>query len=119
MLVADASYEKVREDGAIRTQAVLIAIGINREGRRSIPAVELAGRESLSGWKELPVAYRSGHCTEWSCGQRRSCRLRRAIQEALQEAVWRRCYVHFCVMHSTIFRRIKRKNREFRNHSSV
>src|SRR4051812_20803013 len=35
-------YEKVREDGAVRSQAVLIAIGINWEGRRNILAVELA-----------------------------------------------------------------------------
>jgi transposase-like protein len=29
-LILDARYEKVREDGAVRSQAVLIAIGILR-----------------------------------------------------------------------------------------
>jgi transposase-like protein len=33
-VVLDARYEKVREDGVIRSQAVLVAIGINWEGRR-------------------------------------------------------------------------------------
>jgi hypothetical protein len=41
-LILDARYEKVREDGVIRSQAVMIAIGINWDGRRSILAVELA-----------------------------------------------------------------------------
>lgn len=45
-LILDARYEKIREDGVIRSQAVQIAIGINEEGRRQILAVELANRES-------------------------------------------------------------------------
>ncbi len=44
-LVLDARYEKVRQDGVIRSQAVQIVIGINDEGRRQILAVELANRE--------------------------------------------------------------------------
>src|SRR6059058_3705373 len=57
-LVLDARYEKVREDGAVRSQAVLVAIGISWEGKRSILAVELAHRESLSSWRELLVSLR-------------------------------------------------------------
>jgi putative transposase len=49
-LILDARYEKVREDGVIRSQAVLIAIGVDWEGRRNVLAVELANRESLSSW---------------------------------------------------------------------
>ena len=52
-LVLDARYEKVRLDGVIRAQAVLIAIGINWEGRRNVLGVELALRESTSAWKEF------------------------------------------------------------------
>ena len=37
-LILDARYEKVREDGVIRSHAVMIAIGINWDGRRSILA---------------------------------------------------------------------------------
>jgi putative transposase len=47
-VVVDARYEKIREDGVIRSQAVLVAIGINWEGRRCVLAVELANRESQS-----------------------------------------------------------------------
>ena len=52
-LILDARYEKVREDGVIRSQAVMIAIGINWDGRRTILAVELAGRESATSWRDL------------------------------------------------------------------
>ena len=49
-LILDARYEKVRLDGAIQSQAVFIAIGINGEGRRQILGVELSNRESRSSW---------------------------------------------------------------------
>ena len=95
-LILDARYEKVREDGAVRSQAVLIAIGINWEGRRNILAVELASRESLSSWKELLAGLRkrSLQGVEFVVSDDHAG-LRRAIQEALPEAVWQRCYVHF------------------------
>jgi len=54
-LILDARYEKVREDGVIRSQAVLIAIGINWEGQRQVLAVELANRESATSWKDFLV----------------------------------------------------------------
>jgi putative transposase len=86
----------VREDGAVRSQAVLIAIGINWEGGRNILAVELASRESLSSWKELlaSLRQRSLHGVEFVVSDDHAG-LRRAVQEVLPEAVWQRCYVHF------------------------
>ena len=95
-LVLDARYEKVREDGAVRSQAVLVAIGINWEGRRSVLAVELASRESVSSWKELLMSLRgrSLQGVEFVVSDDHAG-LRRAIQEVLPEAVWQRCYVHF------------------------
>ena len=35
-LILDARYEKVREEGVIRSRAVLVVIGIDWEGRRQI-----------------------------------------------------------------------------------
>ena len=85
-LILDARYEKVREDGAVRSQAVLLAIGINWEGRRNILAVELASRESVSSWKELlaGLRQRSLHGVEFVVSDDHAG-LRRAIQEALPE----------------------------------
>ena len=49
-VILDARYEKVRLDGAIQSQAVFIALGINEEGRRQVLGVELSNRESQSSW---------------------------------------------------------------------
>jgi putative transposase len=45
-LILDARYEKVREGGIVSSQAVLIAVGIDWDGRRQILGVERANRES-------------------------------------------------------------------------
>jgi putative transposase len=95
-LILDARYERVREDGAVRSQAVLVAIGISWEGRRNVLAVELAHRESACSWRELLVSLRqrSLQGVEFVVSDDHGG-LRRAIQEVLPEAVWQRCYVHF------------------------
>jgi putative transposase len=52
-LILDARYERIRERGVVRRRAVLVAIGINWEGRRNILAAELANRETTSSWREF------------------------------------------------------------------
>lgn len=52
-LILDARYEKVREDGVIRSQAVQVAIGINQDGRRCVLGGELANRESTTSWRDF------------------------------------------------------------------
>jgi putative transposase len=52
-LIIDARYEKLRENGVIRSRAVLVAIGIDWEGRRQVLGVEMANRESSTSWKEF------------------------------------------------------------------
>jgi transposase-like protein len=44
---------RLREAGVIVSQAVLIAIGIDWDGRRQVLAVELANRESRSSWRDF------------------------------------------------------------------
>lgn len=75
---------------------MLVAIGSNGEGRRSVLAVELASRESVSRWKErlLSLRSRSRHGGEFVVREDHAG-LRRALQEVLPEAVWQRCSVHF------------------------
>jgi hypothetical protein len=95
-LILDARYEKVRERGTVRSQAVLIAIGINREGRRCVLGVELANRESTTSWKDLlqGLRQRGLRGVEFVVSDDHAG-LRRAIAEVLTEATWQRCYVHF------------------------
>ena len=95
-LILDARYEKVREDGAIRSRAVLVAIGINWEGQRNVLAVDLANRESHSSWKDFLLELRKRGLREVECVVSDDhAGLKKAIQEVLPEAAWQRCYVHF------------------------
>src|ERR1700730_243289 len=95
-LILDARYEKVREGGVIRSQAVMIAIGVDWEGRRNVLAVELANRESQSSWKEfwLKLKTRGLNGVELVISDDHAG-LRKAISEIFTEAAWQRCYVHF------------------------
>ena len=95
-LILDARYEKVRLDGVIRSQAVLVAIGINWEGRREVLGVELAGRESPSSWKDFLVGLRQRGLrgVELTITDDHSG-LKRAVAEVFPESAWQRCYVHF------------------------
>lgn len=95
-LILDARYEKVREDGIIHSRAVLIAIGINWDGRREVLAVDLANRETESSWREflLRLKERGLDGVEFVVSDNHAG-LRRAIKEFFLEAAWQRCYVHF------------------------
>ena len=95
-LILDARYEKVRIDGVIRSQAVLVAIGINWEGRREVLGVELANRESLNSWKEFleGLRHRGLKGVELVITDDHSG-LKKAVAQILPEAAWQRCYVHF------------------------
>ena len=95
-LILDARYEKVRIDGVIRSQAVMVAIGITWEGRREVLAVELANRESLSSWEEFIKALKERGLSgvEYVVSDDHPG-LRSGIGKLLPEASWQRCYVHF------------------------
>ena len=95
-VILDARYEKVREDGVIRSMAVQIAIGINWEGQRQVLAVETANRESLSSWKDFLLRLKERGLTgvEFVVSDDHAG-LKKAISEVLCEAAWQRCYVHF------------------------
>ena len=72
----------------MRSQAVLVAIGIHWEGRRNVLAVEMAHRESGSSWRELLVSLRPRSLQGVEFVVSDHAGLRRAIQEVLPEAVW-------------------------------
>ena len=95
-LILDARYEKVREGGVVMSQAVLIAIGIDWDGRRQILAVDMANRESRSSWKDflLGLRRRGLNGVEFVVADDHAG-LRSAVREVLAEAAFQRCYVHF------------------------
>jgi putative transposase len=95
-LILDARYEKVRETGVIASQAVLIAIGVDWDGRRQVLGVELANRESRSSWRDFLMGLRERGLggVEFVVADDHAG-LKGSIREVLPEAVYQRCYVHF------------------------
>src|SRR6516165_9758961 len=95
-LILDARYERVREAGVIVSQAVLVAIGIDWDGRRQVLAVELANRERRSSWRDLLLGLKARglHGVEFVVADDHAG-LRAALREVLPEAAYQRCYVHF------------------------
>jgi putative transposase len=95
-LILDARYERVRESGVIASQAVLVAIGVDWEGRRQVLGVQVANRESRSSWREFLADLRARglHGVEYVVSDDHAG-LKAAIREILPEAAWQRCYVHF------------------------
>lgn len=95
-VVVDARYERVREGGTIGSRAVLIALGIDWEGRRQVLAVEYANRESQSSWKEfLRHLQERGLKGVHFVVSDDHPGLKTAIGEVLPGVWWQRCYVHF------------------------
>jgi len=75
---------------------VLIAIGIDWDGRRQVLAVALANRESRSRWRDflLGLKGRGLHGVEFVVADDHAG-LRAALREVLAAAAYQRCYVHF------------------------
>ena len=95
-LILDARYEKVRDCGCVRNRAVLVAIGINWDGRRCVLGVELANRESATSWREflMKLVERGLRGVELVISDDHAG-LRQSIREVLTQSRWQRCYVHF------------------------
>jgi putative transposase len=95
-VILDARYERIREAGVIASQAVLIAVAVDWEGRRQVLAIELANRESRSSWKDFLLALKRRGLSgvEYVVSDDHPG-LKAAIREVLPEAAWQRCYVHF------------------------
>jgi transposase-like protein len=95
-VILDARYERVREEGTIASRAILVALGIDWEGRRQVLAVEYAPRESQNSWKEflLGLKQRGLHGVRLVVSDDHPG-LKAAVREVLTEAWWQRCYVHF------------------------
>jgi putative transposase len=91
----DALYEKVRIDDRVESMAVVIATGVNREGRREVLGFDVIPVESEEGWtaffKSLKDRGLSGVQLVISDAHKG---LVAAVRKVLK-AEWQRCKVHF------------------------
>lgn len=95
-LKVDARYEKVRVEGKVISQAVLVVMGFTHEGKREILDWRLADSESESSWsqmfRELKDRGLSGVELVVSDAHRG---ITAALSRHLQGVGWQRCQVHF------------------------
>jgi transposase-like protein len=95
-IILDARYERVREDGIVGKRAVLVALGVNLDGRRCVLGVGLANRESRTSWKDFlaSLVARGLRGIEYVVSDDHEG-LKQAVTQVLPGVVWQRCYVHF------------------------
>ncbi len=95
-LLIDARYEKVRVEGRVVSQAVLVAAGITSEGRREILDWRLGDSESEGTWGELfrTLKDRGLQGLELVVSDAHSG-LIAAKNRFFQGVRWQRCRVHF------------------------
>jgi transposase-like protein len=95
-LFVDARYEKVRVDGRVVSQGVLVVSGVRDDGYREILAVEVADTESEATYQEMFRSLKSRGLSgvELVCSDDHKG-LKAAIIRHFQGASWQRCQVHY------------------------
>jgi transposase-like protein len=91
----DAQYQRVRHDGAVRSLAVLLAIGINLEGRREVLGVSVSLSEAEVHWREFlqDLLARGLSGVELVISDDHPG-LKAARQSVLPSVPWQRCQFH-------------------------
>ena len=94
-LILDARYEKVREAGCVRDCALLTAIGVDDQGRRSILGVSVSLSEAEVHWREFlkSLLARGLHGLELIVSDAHAG-LKEARQACLGSVPWQRCQFH-------------------------
>jgi len=95
-LMIDARYEKVRVEGRVISQAVLVSVGFTAEGRREIVDWRVGDSESESTWSEvfLSLKMRGVRGVKLVVSDAHQG-IRAALKRHFQGASWQRCRVHF------------------------
>jgi len=94
-LILDARYEKVRVDGAVRSCAVLIAVGIDADRKRSVLGVSVSLSEAEIHWREFfDSLQRRGLSGVSLAVSDNHPGLRAALTAVLPAVPWQRCQFH-------------------------
>jgi putative transposase len=94
-LIVDARYEKVRIDGVVRSCAVLIALGIDAAGQRSVLGVSARLSEAEVHWREFLASLqaRGLHGLRFIVSDDHAG-LRAALAARFAGVPWQRCQFH-------------------------
>jgi hypothetical protein len=73
-VLVDALYVRVRRHGAVRSTAVLLAVGINEEGQREILGLDVACGETRDTWQDFFRSLRARGLWRWPIARGRGLR---------------------------------------------
>ncbi|MCP4645975.1 MAG: IS256 family transposase [bacterium] len=95
-LMVDATYVKVRKNGRVVDQAVLVVAGVNDDGRREILTWRLADVESEDTWGEVfgELKLRGVRGVQWLVSDGHAG-IRAAVRTQFTGVAWQRCWTHF------------------------
>jgi transposase-like protein len=94
-VILDAMHIKVRRQRAVRSTAVLMAIGINEAGQREILGLHVALSETEDGWSSFLDSLKArGLAGVEHVTSDRDRGLKEAIQKQLPGAIWTPCHAH-------------------------
>jgi transposase-like protein len=103
-LIVDARYERVRVSGSVRDCAVLVAIGIQPSGHRSVLGVSVSLSEAEVHWREFlsSLKQRGMHGVKLIVSDAHEG-LKAARQATFAGVPWQRCQFHLAqnAMHHT------------------
>lgn len=92
----DARYEHVRDDGHVRSLAVVVAYGVRADGVREVLGVDVGASEHVALWRAfLQSLVGRGVSGVQLVISDAHAGLKQAIQEVFLGASWQRCRVHF------------------------
>ena len=94
-LQADARYEKARIDGIVRNVAVLTAVGVDEDGKRSVLGVSVRASEAEAHWRDFfdSLAARGLNGVEFIVSDDHAG-LKVARRAVFPGAQWQRCHFH-------------------------
>jgi transposase-like protein len=100
-LIVDARYEKVREAGCVRDCSVLLAVGVDAAGHRSILGVSVSLSEAEVHWREFfkSLIARGLHGLQLIVSDAHAG-LKEARQACFASVPWQRCQFH--LMHNAL-----------------
>jgi transposase-like protein len=92
----DATYEKIRVDGRVLSQALIVAIGVSEDGHREILGFTVDHSESETSWRDFlrDLVSRGLRGVQLVVSDAHEG-LKKAIAEVFQGVGWQRCRVHF------------------------
>lgn len=94
-LVVDARYEKVRIGGSVRSAALLVAVGVGTDGKRSVLGTSVSLSEAEVHWRDFlrSLTARGLHGVRMVTSDDHQG-LTKALTSVLPGVAWQRCQCH-------------------------